>query len=318
MKKVKGALPSVSIIIPTCDRPEMLKRTLKSVLAQDYENIIEIIITDDGNDEGTKIVAEDFQKKDSRIVFAKNTRYKKGPVGNKQNAVDLAKGDIIALIDDDDVLLHGAISSLMGVYIENGGKYQIVFGNCLRSDNKKFSGKHYGKDEEVRYEDFLCGRYEGEYFGINESWILKSGKVNDDFAEMESISGLHLWKKWNLRGYYIHKPVRLYTIHSRQVTQNYESNREKAEKTFNAYQMYLKKYGEELRDKCRDKYAYVAQLTSYFAKISGSNKESVEYAKKAFKVRRNLFSVLWLLVSFSPVSPRALVFLKRVKKDLFK
>ena len=96
-------LPSVSVIIPTCDRPVLFRKALESVLAQDYENIKEIIVTDDGSGGETREIAGKFRKENGKIIYSRNSKYKKGPNGNKQNGLDLATGDFIATLDDDDL-----------------------------------------------------------------------------------------------------------------------------------------------------------------------------------------------------------------------
>lgn len=55
--------PLVSIIIPTYNRAELLKRAIESALAQTYKNI-QIIVVDDASEDNTPEVVQSF--KDSR------------------------------------------------------------------------------------------------------------------------------------------------------------------------------------------------------------------------------------------------------------
>lgn len=56
----------ISVIIPTYNRAELLKRAAQSVLAQTYKDF-ELIIVDDGSTDNTKEIVESLN--DSRIVY---------------------------------------------------------------------------------------------------------------------------------------------------------------------------------------------------------------------------------------------------------
>lgn len=85
-----------SVVIPTCDRPQLLKETLKSVFSQSLLPN-EILIIDNGNNQ---IDAGDFER-------IKKVRYfralpKIGVAQARNIGICLANGDYIAFLDDDD------------------------------------------------------------------------------------------------------------------------------------------------------------------------------------------------------------------------
>ncbi|KKT89059.1 MAG: Glycosyl transferase family 2 [Candidatus Jorgensenbacteria bacterium GW2011_GWC1_48_8] len=90
--------PKVSVIITTYNRPESLKRAIKSVLNQDFKNF-ELIIVDDRSDAETGEAVASF--KDSRINFIQNP---KNLGGTKSLNIGLkhAKGKYVCPLDDDD------------------------------------------------------------------------------------------------------------------------------------------------------------------------------------------------------------------------
>lgn len=87
-----------SIVVPTCNRIELLRTCLGSVapgkqtLSFDH---YEVIITDDGSVEEEKRIQEDFPWS----VVAKGPR--KGPSANRNNGARYARGMWLAFIDDD-------------------------------------------------------------------------------------------------------------------------------------------------------------------------------------------------------------------------
>lgn len=299
--------PSVSVIIPTCNRPQMLKRALDSVVAQDYPNITEIIVTDDGSEDESEKLCLKYSSNDKRIIYSRNLKYPKGPTGNKQNAYELISGDFVAGVDDDDELLKDAVSSLMKVHLEKG--YKAIFCNCVRSDNGKFTGKHYGRDEEVGYEDLLCARYDGEYFGINSRDIIKEARFIHELAGMEGIAWLTLYKNKKIRAYYLHRVGRIYNVHADQFSNTYENN---AKRSYYAYHTLLNFFGNDLAALCPNRYAYLSQLAAYFAKVSSKNSEAIKHSIDAAKIKKfSFFSWCFLFLMMMPLPPKVVILMKK-------
>ena len=58
--------PVVSVVIPTFNRRHVLSRALHSVLHQDTTACVEVIVVDDGSDDGTpQVVREEFPQSSS-------------------------------------------------------------------------------------------------------------------------------------------------------------------------------------------------------------------------------------------------------------
>ncbi len=89
-----------SIIIPTYNRANMLTKAIESVLAQTYDNW-ELIIVDDGSTDNTKEVVLSYKSDKIKYVYQKNQ--KESVARNK--GIDIAKGDYICFLDDDDYYL---------------------------------------------------------------------------------------------------------------------------------------------------------------------------------------------------------------------
>ncbi len=100
-----AALPDVSVIIPTHQRPEFLRRAVRSVLEQDYPGQIDILVVYDASDP----VELENPYPNRRIVTLENKRTR-GAVGARNTAILEAKGDVIAFLDDDDEWLPGKLS----------------------------------------------------------------------------------------------------------------------------------------------------------------------------------------------------------------
>ena len=89
----------VSVIIPTYNRAQLLKRAIESVLAQ-TRSADETIVVENGSSDGAKDVVEEFRRKGQPVRYWYEER---ASVSVARNAgIRLAKGDFVAFLDDDD------------------------------------------------------------------------------------------------------------------------------------------------------------------------------------------------------------------------
>jgi len=105
---------NVSVVIPTCNRPKLLKEALSSVFEQTYKNF-EIVIVDDGEDSPEQVLKE-FDT--SRITYIKN-KEKQGGAGSRNIGVENSKYDPIAFLDDDDTWVPEKLEKQINALIEN-------------------------------------------------------------------------------------------------------------------------------------------------------------------------------------------------------
>ncbi len=95
-------LPLISIVLSTFNGEQFLETQIASLLEQTYPNL-EIVVTDDASTDRTKEILKQFAS-DSRFrlfLHADNV----GFIKNFERGMLLAKGDFIALCDQDDIWL---------------------------------------------------------------------------------------------------------------------------------------------------------------------------------------------------------------------
>lgn len=90
--------PAFSIITPTFRRPQLLRRNIRSIRNQTFENY-EHIIVDDANSGDTDIIIEGFA--DKRIHLIKHDA-PQGAAASYNSGIKAAKGKYILFLDDDD------------------------------------------------------------------------------------------------------------------------------------------------------------------------------------------------------------------------
>lgn len=95
---------TVSVIIPTYYRNDLLKGAIESVEEQTYDRI-ELIVVDDSGDAHARSVAESY---DVTYVAHDENR---GPIGAWNTGFERSTGDYVQILDDDDRLVEHKIET---------------------------------------------------------------------------------------------------------------------------------------------------------------------------------------------------------------
>ena len=101
--------PKVSVIVPTRNRPELLRTAIESIQRSDYRNF-EIIVVDDGSSKETQEELFNLQNKYNNMISIRMP-VNHGAAKARQIGIHAASGDFIVLSDDDDTVLPNRISS---------------------------------------------------------------------------------------------------------------------------------------------------------------------------------------------------------------
>ena len=109
----------ISIITITYNSEKTLEQTIKSVVDQDYENL-EYIIIDGGSKDGTLDIVNRYRDKIAIVVSEKDN----GISDAFNKGIKRATGDIIGIINSDDLLADGALVSLSDAYQEDVDVYR--------------------------------------------------------------------------------------------------------------------------------------------------------------------------------------------------
>lgn len=101
--------PLISVVMPVFNVEEKwLRAAIKSVLAQSYKNLELCIADDNSSDAHIKPVLKEYAAKDPRIKLI--FRQENGHISAASNsALKIAKGDFVALLDNDDELAPNAL-----------------------------------------------------------------------------------------------------------------------------------------------------------------------------------------------------------------
>jgi len=128
----------VSAMMLTHNRKDWLRESIKSILNQTYKDF-ELIIIDNASTDGTEKVVKEFT--DKRIVYVKNEENLYPHAKNQM--VDLAKGEYIAICDDDDISMPDRFEKCIK-FLDDNSDVAIVYGDIkqIMQDGKEHGVKY--------------------------------------------------------------------------------------------------------------------------------------------------------------------------------
>jgi len=115
----------VSVVIPTHNRPELLRRALGSVIGQTYKRL-EIIVIDDASNVDVAPVIESFH--DDRIRFIRQDE-RQGAAAARNRGIEVSKGAYVAFQDDDDEWFSEKIAAQMEDLAKKDWRFKVSY--CL-------------------------------------------------------------------------------------------------------------------------------------------------------------------------------------------
>lgn len=120
--------PLISIITPSFNQARFLRRTIDSVLSQDYPNL-EYIIIDGGSSDGSKAIIREYE---DRLAHWESIP-DKGQTDAINKGFAKAGGKYLAWLNSDDVYKPDAISEAVD-YLEQHPDVGMVYGDCTFID----------------------------------------------------------------------------------------------------------------------------------------------------------------------------------------
>ena len=107
----------LSVLIPVYNEKDTIKTCVESVLNADIKDMeLEVIISDNNSNDGTKEILNSFDNKKIKILFRKQNN---GKGANIKNALNEATGDLILFPSD---IMHS-----VNVNVSNETRYSLSF-----------------------------------------------------------------------------------------------------------------------------------------------------------------------------------------------
>jgi O-antigen biosynthesis protein len=138
------ALPLVSVIVPTYNRPEFLPRALASLGAQTFEDFEAIVVNDAGVGVEAIALEHGLEGRVSYLRLGRNV----DRAAARNAALRLARGRYVAYLDDDDRFLPQHLESLASS-LQSGAR--VAYSDARRIREEKRGEAYVAVGEDVPY-----------------------------------------------------------------------------------------------------------------------------------------------------------------------
>lgn len=109
------AIPLISVVLPVYNAEPYVAAALESILRQDYGRF-EVIALDDGSTDCSLPILQQYRQADDRIRII--SRENRGLVATLNEGIALAKGDLIARMDADDISYPSRFSRQVALFAQ--------------------------------------------------------------------------------------------------------------------------------------------------------------------------------------------------------
>lgn len=116
--------PFFSIVVPCYNPRTWLRDLLNSILAQNMEDEIEVILSDDHSTEDYQDIIEKYNK--LLCIRQIKTDYNFAPGNTREKGASIAKGQWLTFIDQDDLFNPNSFPIVKQVLLETGEKYYAI------------------------------------------------------------------------------------------------------------------------------------------------------------------------------------------------
>ena len=122
-----GGTLGISVCITTYNHSQFIEQTLQSVLSQEIDFPLEIVIADDCSKDGTREILSRYQMQYPRLIKTIFNEKNIGATKNTVNILNYASGKYIALLDGDDYWTSSHKLQKQYDFLESNGDCVMCF-----------------------------------------------------------------------------------------------------------------------------------------------------------------------------------------------
>ncbi|MBF2026250.1 MAG: glycosyltransferase family 2 protein [Oscillatoriales cyanobacterium C42_A2020_001] len=166
--------PLISICIPSYNGEKYFRECLDSILAQTFTDF-EVLIVDDQSSDATLSIAQEYAQRDPRIKVLQNAQ-NLGLVGNWNRCIELAEGEWIKFVFQDDLITFDCLEKLVNA-TRNGVDIVVCQRQfCFETGTSKETQQHYQSMTSIG--DSIGEKH---FFSANEFSQIVLNRIGDNF-----------------------------------------------------------------------------------------------------------------------------------------
>lgn len=179
--------PFFSVVIPTYNRASLIIDSIKTVIAQEYQNF-EIIVVDDGSTDNTEEVIKTFNH--PKITYHKKKNEERAVARN--TGTQLAKGDYVIFFDSDDYLLPNHLSEAVKLVKKHNNPEMMYLPYNIMDVDKNILKEHYIPAGT----DFNKKLINGNYLSCNGVLLRRDVALQHPFNPTRDLSASEDYDLW--------------------------------------------------------------------------------------------------------------------------
>jgi glycosyltransferase involved in cell wall biosynthesis len=161
------------VVLPTHNRPELLRKALRAVLDQDYDGELRAVVVYDRAEPDQSLVGD-------RVSVTVNTRTP-GLAGARNSGILALDTDLVAFCDDDDVWLPGKLAAQVEALTARQGAELSSCGILIDFDGREIP--RLAETDEVTYDELVRSRMvmvHSSTYVVRRQALLEMGMVDED------------------------------------------------------------------------------------------------------------------------------------------
>lgn len=255
--------PLISIVTPSFNQGQFIERTINSVLDQTYPNL-EYFVIDGGSKDKTVNILKKYNKQITRWVSEKDN----GQADAINKGMAMAKGEILAFLNSDDVYLPNALNQVVNFFIQNPDKSIVVGKGKLIDENDKDLGDYHNAPMDWSKPQPTCSICQPAVFWRKRVYD-QVGQIN---VLLHYIMDYEYWLRISKIFTFFYIPSYLAVTRSHKLTKTETSQVELAKEMVHVQKEF---YG-------RVQEAWIFQLASEKVLLTTFNKKNHEYYRRVF------------------------------------
>lgn len=240
--------PKVSVIIPTCNRLELLPTAIRSVLSQTFRDF-ELLVVDDASDVSVETVVDAFRDERLRLIRHETRR---GGAAARNTGIRNSRGEYIAFLDDDDEWYPEKLARQIEVMLKAGLEVAAVYTGYIVID--RLSGTARGQKVPSHRGNLHDKLMEGNPIGGTSSILIKKScleRIGLFDESLPSFQDRDLWIRISreFQFDYVKDPLLNYFVHPKKVWTDLDA-------LMKGLEMMIEKYGTipAFRKQCSSRY----------------------------------------------------------------
>ena len=189
-----------SVIIPLYNGAKFIERTLDSVVSQTFRDF-EVVLVNDGSPDNAGVVVKEYVKKHPEVKFVYIEQKNKGLGGARNTAIRNSTGQMIAMIDQDDLWYPEKLETVDRAFSENPSADIVSHDINISTKN----GKKIFRTGPASKDMFRALLFKGNLLrtpsvSFRKSALERAGYFSEDRKVSHLVEDYDLWLRMALTG----------------------------------------------------------------------------------------------------------------------